>query len=207
MTFKIFRNAFLIGISVLLACSVLFFGVMFSKYESQAFDKLAIEADYIAHAVERIGPSYLETLTGEDRITLIAPDGTVLFDNAADAGTLGNHQDREEIAEARETGVGQSSRYSQTLLERNHYYAVLLSDGSVLRVSCTQTSVTAMLLMLLTPFLWVILLILVLCGVIAFRLATQITRPINAIDLDHPEIDGAYSELQPLIDRLRQQSA
>ena len=54
MTFKIFRNAFLIGICVLLACSALFFGVMFSNYESQAFDKLAIEADYIAHAVEQI---------------------------------------------------------------------------------------------------------------------------------------------------------
>ena len=50
------------------------------------------------------------------------------------------------------------------------------------------------------------LLILVLCGVIAFRLAKQITKPINAIDLDHPEIDGAYSELQPLVDRLRQQN-
>ena len=206
MTFKIFRNAFLIGICVLLACSALFFGVMFSNYESQAFDKLAIEADYIAHAVEQIGPSYLDTLTGEDRITFIAPDGTVLFDNAADVGTLSNHLDREEIAEARQTGVGQSSRYSQTLLERNHYYAVRLSDGSVLRVSCTQTSVAAMLLMLLTPFLWVVLLILVLCGIIAFRLAKQITRPINAIDLDHPEIDGAYSELQPLVDRLRQQN-
>ncbi|MGM9556934.1 MAG: ATP-binding protein [Oscillospiraceae bacterium] len=206
MTFKIFRNAFLIGICVLLACSALFFGVMFSNYESQAFDKLAIEADYIAHAVERIGPSYLDTLSGDDRVTLIDADGTVLFDNAADIDTLSNHLDREEIAEAREDGVGQSSRYSQTLLERNHYYAVRLSNGSVLRVACTQTSMAAMLLMLLTPFLWVTLLILVLCGVIAFRLAKQITKPINAIDLDHPEIDGAYSELQPLVDRLRQQN-
>ena len=206
MTFKIFRNAFLIGICVLLACSALFFGVMFSNYESQAFDKLAIEADYIAHAVERIGPSYLDTLSGDDRITLIDADGIVLFDNAADIDTLSNHLDREEIAEARKDGVGQSSRYSQTLLERNHYYAVRLSNGSVLRVACTQTSMAAMLLMLLTPFLWVTLLILVLCGVIAFRLAKQITKPINAIDLDHPEIDGAYSELQPLVDRLRQQN-
>ena len=162
MTFKIFRNAFLIGICVLLACSALFFGVMFSNYESQAFDKLAIEADYIAHAVERIGPSYLDTLSGDDRVTLIDADGTVLFDNAADIDTLSNHLDREEIAEARKDGVGQSSRYSQTLLERDHYYAVRLSNGSVLRVACTQTSMAAMLLMLLTPFLWVTLLILVL---------------------------------------------
>lgn len=206
MTFKIFRNAFLIGICVLLACSVLFFSVMFSNYESQAFDRLAIEADYIAHAVERIGPAYLDTLTGEDRITLIDGSGEVLFDTDADAQTLDNHLNRDEIIQARETGVGKSSRYSQTLLQRNHYYAVRLSNGSVLRVACTQTSVTAMLLMLLTPFLWVILLILILCGVMTFRLAKQITKPINAIDLDHPKIDKAYSELQPLIDRISQQN-
>ncbi len=206
MTFKIFRNAFLIGICVLLACGALFFGVMFSYYESQAFDKLAIEADYIAHAVQSIGPAYLDTLTGSDRITLIDADGTVLFDNAADAQSLPSHLDREEIVQARQSGVGKSSRYSQTLLERNHYYALLLSDGSVLRVACTQTSVAAMLLMLLTPFLWVTLLILILCGVMTFRLAKQITKPINAIDLDHPEIDKTYSELRPLIDRINQQN-
>lgn len=206
MTFKIFRNTFLIAISVLLACGALFFGVMYSSNETQAFDKLAIEAELISHAVEQSGADYLQTLDADDRITLIRPDGAVVFDSAADAQGLENHLEREEIAAARKNGVGKSSRYSQTLLERNHYYAVRLQDGSVLRVCCTQTSVAAMLLMLLTPFLWVTLLIIVLCGIMTFRLAKQITKPINAIDLDHPDANSTYPELHPLIDRINQQN-
>ena len=46
MTAKIFRNAFLIGFTVLLACILLFFFIMYSNYQAQAFDNLAIEAEH-----------------------------------------------------------------------------------------------------------------------------------------------------------------
>ena len=39
MTRRIFRNSFLIGITVLLVSSILFFAVMFSNYEQQAFER------------------------------------------------------------------------------------------------------------------------------------------------------------------------
>ena len=48
MTAKIFRNAFLIGFTVLLACILLFFFIMYSNYQAQAFDNLAIEAEHIS---------------------------------------------------------------------------------------------------------------------------------------------------------------
>jgi two-component system phosphate regulon sensor histidine kinase PhoR len=206
MTRKIFRNSFLVGISVLLMCSVLFFGVMYSNYENQAFDRLAAEADDVSHALELMGEPFLDTLKTADRITWVAHDGTVLFDSAADPKTMGNHLQREEIREALKTGVGESSRYSSTLLERNHYYALLLKDGTVLRVACTQSSVQAVMLMLLTPFLWVMVLVLVLCGVLAFRLAKQITKPINAISLDDPVSDKNYKELAPFLNRIQEQN-
>ena len=206
MTRKIFRNSFLVGISVLLVCSVLFFGVMYSNYEDQAFDRLAGEADDISHALELLGKDYLSTLTAADRVTWVAADGTVLFDSVADAASMGNHLGREEIAEALKSGVGRSSRYSSTLLERNHYYALRLDDGTVLRMACTQSSVQAVMLMLLTPFLWVMVLVLILCGVLAFRLAKQITKPINAISLDDPVSDKNYKELAPFLNRIQEQN-
>ena len=49
-----------------------------------------------------------------------------------------NHADREEIREALEGGAGESRRYSSTLSQRSYYYALSLSDGSVLRVSGEQ---------------------------------------------------------------------
>ena len=78
MTAKIFRNSFLIGITVLLVSSVLFFAVMFSNYENQAFERLSAEAESISLALDRSGLSYLESLRASDRVTLIAPDGSVL---------------------------------------------------------------------------------------------------------------------------------
>ena len=203
MTRRIFRNSFLIGITVLLVSSILFFAVMFSNYEQQAFERLSAEAESIAQALSESGPSFLQRLEVADRVTLVAPDGSVLYDSAADAASLPNHLAREEIQQALECGEGRCSRYSETFLERTHYYALRLPDESVLRTACTQESIISMAILLLQPILWVIVLVLILCGVLSFRLAKQITRPINAIDLDDPALDESYQELAPLIGRLQ----
>ena len=203
MTRRIFRNSFLIGITVLLVSSILFFAVMFSNYEQQAFERLSAEAESIAQALDESGPSFLRRLEVADRVTLVAPDGRVLYDSAADAASLPNHLAREEIQQALERGEGRCSRYSETFLERTHYYALRLPDESVLRTACTQESIISMAILLLQPILWVIVLVLILCGVLSFRLAKQITRPINAIDLDDPALDESYQELAPLIGRLQ----
>ena len=63
MTAKIFRNAFLIGFTVLLACILLFFFIMYSNYQAQAFDNLAIEAEHISEGMQICGgESYLSAV-------------------------------------------------------------------------------------------------------------------------------------------------
>ena len=149
MTAKIFRNAFLIGFTVLLACILLFFFIMYSNYQAQAYDILEVEAEHIAEGMQICGgEEYLAAMQSDERITWIAPDGSVLYDNMADADTMENHLQRPEVQEAFETGSGRSDRYSSTILEKNNYYARLLKDGTVLRVAGKQTSVAAMALML-----------------------------------------------------------
>ena len=207
MTAKIFRNAFLIGFTVLLACILLFFFIMYSNYQAQAFDNLAIEAEHISEGMQICGgESYLSAVQSGERITWIAADGSVLYDNMADSSTMENHLQRPEVAEAFETGSGRSDRYSSTILEKNNYYALLLKDGTVLRVAGKQTSLAAMALMLVQPSLWIVVLVLVLCGLLAMRLARQIVRPINAINPDNPNATPTYPELQPLITRLQEQN-
>ena len=207
MTAKIFRNAFLIGFTVLLACILLFFFIMYSNYQAQAFDNLAIEAEHISEGMQICGgESYLSAVQSGERITWIAADGSVLYDNMADSSTMENHLQRPEVAEAFETGSGRSDRYSSTILEKNNYYALLLKDGTVLRVAGKQTSLAAMALMLVQPSLWIVVLVLVLCGLLAMRLAKQIVRPINAINPDNPNATPTYPELQPLISRLQEQN-
>ena len=207
MTAKIFRNAFLIGFTVLLACILLFFFIMYSNYQAQAFDNLAIEAEHISEGMQICGgEAYLSAVQSGERITWIAADGSVLYDNMADSSTMENHLQRPEVAEAFETGSGRSDRYSSTILEKNNYYALLLKDGTVLRVAGKQTSLAAMALMLVQPSLWIVVLVLVLCGLLAMRLARQIVRPINAINPDNPNATPTYPELQPLITRLQEQN-
>ena len=206
MTGKILRSSYLVAVSVLLSCALLFFGVMYRNYEDQAFSQLRAEAAAICQGLGTQGSSYLDGFAPADRVTWVKPDGTVLYDSAAPAENLPVHTGREEIDQALETGEGQASRYSQTLLQRTYYYARRAADGTVLRVSCTQNSLPAMILMMLTPFLWVATVVLIVCGVLSYRLARQITKPINAIDLDDPARLPDYPELSPLFDRLREQS-
>ena len=206
MTGKILRISYLVAISALLASVLLFFGVMYRDYEDGAFARLRAEAAAIAQGLDAVGSDYFDSFAPDDRVTWIAANGTVLYDSAAPAQLLESHADREEIDQALQTGEAQTSRYSQTLLQRTFYYAKLLEGGTVLRVSCTQNSLPAMILMLLTPFLWVATLVLILCGVLSYRLARQITKPLNAINPDNPAPLPSYPELTPLFDKLREQN-
>ena len=206
MTGKILRISYLVAISALLASALLFFGVMYRDYEDGAFARLRAEAAAIAQGLGAVGSDYFDSFAPDDRVTWIAASGTVLYDSAAPAQLLESHADREEIDQALQTGEAQTSRYSKTLLQRTFYYAKLLEGGTVLRVSCTQNSLPAMILMLLTPFLWVATLVLILCGVLSYRLARQITKPLNAINPDNPAPLPSYPELTPLFDKLREQN-
>ena len=206
MTGKILRISYLVAISALLASALLFFGVMYRDYEDGAFARLRAEAAAIAQGLGAVGSDYFDSFAPDDRVTWIAANGTVLYDSAAPAQLLESHADREEIDQALQTGEAQTSRYSKTLLQRTFYYAKLLEGGTVLRVSCTQNSLPAMILMLLTPFLWVATLVLILCGVLSYRLARQITKPLNAINPDNPAPLPSYPELTPLFDKLREQN-
>ena len=206
MTGKILRISYLVAISALLASALLFFGVMYRDYEDGAFARLRAEAAAISQGLDAAGSDYFDSFAPDDRVTWIAANGTVLYDSAAPAQLLESHADREEIDQALQTGEAQTSRYSKTLLQRTFYYAKLLEGGTVLRVSCTQNSLPAMILMLLTPFLWVATLVLILCGVLSYRLARQITKPLNAINPDNPAPLPSYPELTPLFDKLREQN-
>ena len=206
MTGKILRISYLVAISALLASALLFFGVMYRDYEDGAFARLRAEAAAIAQGLGAVGSDYFDSFAPDDRVTWIAANGTVLYDSAAPAQLLESHAGREEIDQALQTGEAQTSRYSKTLLQRTFYYAKLLESGTVLRVSCTQNSLPAMILMLLTPFLWVATLVLILCGVLSYRLARQITKPLNAINPDNPAPLPSYPELTPLFDKLREQN-
>lgn len=148
-----------------------------------------------------------ETIIGdkEIRITWISADGDVLFDN--DASNLGNHLDRPEVREAFEHGVGESVRESNTMNMRTFYYAVLLEDGTILRVATQARSIFSVFMSTFPVVILIIGIIMILCVVISHLLTRKLLEPIRemADDLDNVNLTVEYKELAPFVTRIREQ--
>lgn len=182
-------------------------GILYHYFQGQLMDELKKEAVYISRGVESAGVDYLQQLNDEDsRITYVDESGKVIYDNEANVESMDNHGHRKEIREAEINGEGADERMSSTLSEKTMYYAVRLENSNVLRVSSNQASVWMLLLQLLPPFVAVLILMLLLSGVFASRLSGKVVEPLNGLDLEHPEENDAYDEVQPLLSKIGRQS-
>ena len=182
-------------------------GILYHYFQGQLMDELKKEAVYISRGVESAGTDYLKKLNDEDsRITYVDESGKVIYDNEANVESMDNHGHRKEIREAEINGEGADERMSSTLSEKTMYYAVRLENGNVLRVSSNQASVWMLLLQLLPPFVAVLILMLLLSGVFASRLSGKVVEPLNGLDLEHPDENDAYDEVQPLLSKIGRQN-
>lgn len=182
-------------------------GILYHYFQGQLMGELKKEAVYISRGVESAGTDYLKKLNDEEsRITYVDESGKVIYDNEADVESMDNHGHRKEIREAEINGEGADERMSSTLSEKTMYYAVRLENGNVLRVSSNQASVWMLLLQLLPPFVAVLILMLLLSGVFASRLSGKVVEPLNGLDLEHPDENDVYDEVQPLLSKIGRQS-
>lgn len=204
---KTFRSMFILIFCMVLVCVGLIMGVLYNYFEKQYSTELVNEATYVGQGVELNGKEYLENLNKKNiRITWIDSDGTVLFDNQADASKMENHADRVEVQEAMQKESGSSIRYSSTLSEKKMYYALHLSDDTVVRLANTYRSPLSITLGMLQPIVAIIVIALAFSGWMSYRLSKRIVKPINEIDLEHPEDAKAYDELSPFLHRIEQQN-
>lgn len=206
MTKRIFKSILLAAFVVLLASAGLTLGVLYNHFGNQLEKELRTEAEYLAIAVEKEGMKAFDSLPADaQRITYVDTDGTVLFDNAAEADQMENHKEREEIEEAMETGRGSAVRTSDTLSRKTLYFALRLGDGTVLRVSSEQYNVPGLIGGMVQPMLLILLLMLIISGFLASRLAKHIVNPLNGLDLDHPQENQTYDEIAPLLTKISRQ--
>lgn len=206
MNKKIFFSSCLVAFTVLIISLVMSTGVLFTQFEKQVEQELKEESELLASVTEDAGVENISDYDfGSRRVTVIGKDGKVLFDSQADASKMENHSDREEFKEAALYGTGMSSRYSDTLTQKNIYYAIRLSDGSVLRLSAPHSTVFAIISDLIGPICIVVLLALILSAILAIKLSESILKPINALDLDNPENNKTYDELAPLLTKINRQ--
>ena len=206
MTKRIFRSVFLASLIVFLAGLTLVVGALYNYFSSQQSEQLRIEAQLAARGVEESGMAFFGGLDGSSvRLTWIDSDGRVIYDTDAEADKMENHAEREEFIEAERYGFGDGERTSSTLSEKTVYYAVRLSDGSVLRTAESYYTLPMLIFNIIQPLALILVLALILSGWLASRLSKRIVGPLNAIDLDKPLENEAYDELSPLLTRVEHQ--
>lgn len=206
MTKRIFYSIMLAAIGVFLAAIVLFLLVLYDYFSGVSRSQLRVEAELAAKAVSAEGTAFFDGLQTENyRITLISPNGAVLFDSETDADKMENHSEREEFRQALTEGYGESSRYSATLTERYFYCAKRLPDGNVLRLSAAQNSLLTLIMGMGSQICAILAVAAVLSAVLASRLSKRIVKPLSELDLDDPLNNDCYDELSPLLKKIDNQ--
>lgn len=207
MTKRIFRAIFNVSLLILIASTLILVAFVGDYNSDQTKEAMHADAVYIAKAMETEGISYLEQLPKQSqRITWIDADGTVLFDSYADVSQMENHGEREEVVKALKTGRGESTRYSTTLAEKTENYAIKLSDDTILRLSVTSLSALSIFLSMTQLLALVLVIALILAGFLASKTSKSIVKPLENVDLKHPEQAEIYDEMAPFLRRIAVQN-
>lgn len=203
---KIFYSLFFLTFTALILAASLFLWVTYRQVSQENINGLKNQA-HLMIALYRDGQLNFERLKESsilDRVTVLSPEGNVLFDNYIDAETMENHLQREEVQQALHNKEGYAVRMSDTLGKEVIYYAVLMPDGDVLRFARVNDTVL-MRFASVSHYVLGILLILIAGAFFAARSITaRVIKPLERIDLDRP-LTGpplTYPELQPLLERI-----
>ncbi len=200
---KIAYRLFITGLLGLLCSAVLCVFVFHKAFTKQAWRALESEASLVAMEYEYDPTSVECLLTGNVRLTLIAPDGSVLYESAT-SQPMENHLGRPEIQQALADGIGMDIRDSETLGYQTYYYALLLTDGNVLRVAQDSETLWSIYDEALPAILLSCILLMGIAAVLATLLTRSLVRPILQMtdDLDHIQEKLPYRELAPFADAI-----
>ena len=208
---KITLHLFYMGlISALLAALCAGF-VFFETFQAQVEQDLQQQAGIICAAYESMDdPRDLSIISVEElRITLVDPDGNILYDNEADSQTMANHLDRPEIRNALDNGEGSRHRTSVTLDRENYYYAQKLSDGNILRLSCSSGSIFKLYGAVIPYLVLAVCALMAISVVLAIYLTNRLLSPIKKLpdQLEDPHFQPdkqtLYPELIPFVEEIK----
>jgi len=211
------RRIYLNFLGLLLLCALLLsvsvsaivFNVIKNQETAAVRDRAVLAADLLNMGIALTDSRFTDYSNYDAdnaRITIIAPDGTVLLDNKTTAANMENHGDREEFVEARQNGYGETTRYSRTFRTDTYYYAIRLDDGNVLRVSKTMSSIAGTSGAVIPAIIIITVLVMLAANIVARRLTKNILRPLDWIDLEGDVENAAvYDELIPYVKKIDQQ--
>lgn len=208
----------------ILATVLLTVAVCYHMFKNQVMEDLKVYAKMVSCLAEQTGEAankdYLSEMLGEGsekyqadlledhiRITLIAEDGSVIYDTESAPEKMENHKDRPEIKQAAVYGEGSEVRKSDTLDRNTYYYAMSLENEMFLRVSRDADSIYRMMKSAVPYILTMIMVLFVVCWVLSWFMAEGIMRPVKliALNMENVEQMQAYEEMKPFIEAIKNQ--
>ena len=209
MRSRIQRSMVLILSITLIVFYAIFSIILYNRNLEILESEVQQEAKYIQRAIDISGTKYLAEMDAVDwgaRVTCITADGEVLYDSRRDEKDLENHSEREEVREALENGEGEDVRVSDTVGRELYYYAVLLDDGSVLRVAREMDSLMRTAFAMLPAVGGLAVLMIAFALLLARWQTKRLIKPINELDLENPLENSVYPELTPLLEAMDRQN-
>lgn len=92
------------------------------------------------------------------------------------------------------------------MTEKILYYASLLSNGDVLRISYNQHSVWVLVLGMSQILLIMLVIAMIISGISASWISKKVAGPLNKINLENPEESDVYEELKPFTRRIAEEN-
>ncbi|HCT65597.1 MAG TPA: two-component sensor histidine kinase [Lachnospiraceae bacterium] len=201
MEWKINIRLFLIGILSMILTGALTLSIFHKSFDSQVKGDIRLTAKTLGAGYGKMNEySDLQVYCGNGiRITLVAPDGSVLFESDTDAKEMENHGNREEIVQALATGQGEAMRQSDTLGYNTYYYAMLMADGNVLRTAVEVENMYSDYNDSMPAVVAVGLIIMIISIIFSRVLTKTLVGPIEAManNIDDIDKDVPYKELEP----------
>lgn len=163
-------------------------------------DELKFASSMDLDALENIG-----TFKNNIRVTVVDPDGSVIYDNFTDSKNMENHAGRKEIKEALNGNLGKDVRLSNTLGKDTYYYAQLMQDGNVVRISKQTESILGQFMKTVPLILLMSILLILVLLFLNRKLVDKLLKPIDYAsehlhrdDFSTQKLD-VYDELSPFI--------
>ena len=171
------------------------------RFQLEQEARIAAQASLPSLLGEGDTPEVLATKLGQEidtRITIIAPDGTVLGDSIQDPATMDNHSTMPEVIAALAKGIGESTRFSDTLKEKMMYVALTVNNqGKLLgitRVALPLTTVNNSVNQVGRTVIISTIIVAVLAVLAAWFIARTAARPIRQLTRASREIAGGKLE-------------
>ncbi len=198
---------------LLVVISVLLFSVgstliFYNSEKTKTIQLLNNQINYISTNLDNINYDNIsvDLIMSNSRVSIIDESGNIIYDNKISLNNLDNHNDRSEVIEARNSGIGEMERYSDSFMEKYYYQAILLDNNYVLRISESIKSIYS-LFILIFPFIFLAsIIIIAIATLISKRLTKKIVEPIIKADLQSALV-SPYVELDLYFSTMRQQKS